>query len=310
MVDFRSLETLVWVATLRSFRRAASRLNTTQPAVSQRIAQLEAEIGHRLLVREKRTVVPTDAGRRLIDYAERLLRLRAEMLHAVADSSAIRGTLKLGVAETIVHTWLPRFVERMAKAYPRLELEIEVDITPNLRERLVAQEQDLVFVLGALAAPQLKNLPLSTYRLAFLAAPGYPLPKGPIGLDVLAGHPIMTFSRNTRPYLALREMFSAPGLPPVRIHASSSMATILRMAEDGLGIAAVPSAIAGTEIAARRLRILRTTLTLPELDFFAAWRMTPDAGTIEAVAMIAADVARTSGRPSRGRERARPASRS
>ena len=96
MVDFKALETLVWVATLQSFHRAAARLNTTQPAVSQRIAQLEAEVGQRLLVREKRQVVPTDAGRRVLDYAERLLKLRAEMLHAVADRSAIRGTLRLG----------------------------------------------------------------------------------------------------------------------------------------------------------------------------------------------------------------------
>lgn len=290
MVDFKALETLVWVATLRSFHRAAVKLNTTQPAVSQRIAQLETEIGQRLLVREKRTVVPTDAGRRVLDYAERMLKLRAEMLHVVADKAAIRGTLRLGVAETIVHTWLPRFVERMAKAYPGLALEIEVDITPNLRDRLMAQELDLVFALGAFAAIQLKNLPLSTYRMAFLAGPGLNLPQ-PVGLDVLASHPIMTFSRNTRPYLLMRELFSAPGLPPVRIHASSSMATILRMAEDGLGIAAVPEAIAGPELAAGRLRTLRTTVPLPELDFFASWRITPEAATVEAVATIAAEVA-------------------
>ncbi len=177
MVDFKALETLVWVATLQSFHKAAARLNTTQPAVSQRIAQLEAEVGQRLLVREKRQVVPTEAGLRVLDYAERLLKLRAEMLHTVADRSAIRGTLRLGVAETIVHTWLPRFVERMAKAYPGLVLEIEVDITPNLRDRLVAQELDLVFALGAFAAAQLKNLPLSTYKLAFLAGPGLALPQ-------------------------------------------------------------------------------------------------------------------------------------
>ncbi len=291
MVDFKALETLVWVASLRSFNRAAVKLRTTQPAVSQRIAQLEAEIGQRLLVREKRTVVATDAGRRVIDYAERLLKLRAEMLHAVADRTAIRGTLRLGVAETIVHTWLPRFVERMAKAYPGLALEIEVDITPHLRDRLVAQELDLVFVLGALAAPQLKNRPLSTYRLAFLAGPGLDVPNTPIGLAALAAHPILTFSRNTRPYLILREMFSAPDLPPVRIHASSSMATILRMAEDGLGIAAVPEAIAGGELASGRLRSLRTTVQLPDLDFFASWRITPEAATVEAVATIAAEVA-------------------
>jgi DNA-binding transcriptional LysR family regulator len=293
MVDFKALETLVWVATLKSFNRAAVKLNTTQPAVSQRIAQLEADIGHRLLEREKRTVVPTEAGRRVIDYAERLLKLRAEMLHNVADKTAIRGTLRLGVAETIVHTWLSRFVERMAKAYPGLSVEIEVDITPNLRERLMAQDIDLIFALGALTAPQVQNLPLSTYRMAFLAGPSLALPKGPVGLDALAAFPILTFSRNTRPHLVMRELFSAPGLPPVRIHASSSMATILRMAEDGLGIAAVPEAIAGTELSAGRLRSLRTTVPLPDLDFFAAWRVTPDAGTIEAAAMIAAEVAQT-----------------
>jgi DNA-binding transcriptional LysR family regulator len=291
MIDFKALETLVWVATLKSFNRAAVKLHTTQPAVSQRIAQLEADIGHRLLEREKRTVVPTEAGRRVIDYAERLLKLRSEMLHAVADKAAIRGTLRLGVAETIVHTWLSRFVERMAKAYPGLMLEIEVDITPNLRDRLLTQELDLVFVLGAFAVAQLHNLPLCNYRLAFLAGPGLTLPQ-PVGLDVLATHPIMTFSRNTRPYQLMRELFSAPNLPPVRIHASSSMATILRMAEDGLGIAAVPEAIAGLELASGRLRTLQTDVSLPELDFFASWRVTPEAGTVEAVATIAAEVAR------------------
>ncbi len=291
MIDFKALETLVWVATLKSFNRAAAKLNTTQPAVSQRIAQLEIDIGHRLLQREKRTVVPTEAGRRVIDYAERLLKLRSEMLHAVADKTAIRGTLRLGVAETIVHTWLPRFVERMSKAYPGLMLEIEVDITPNLRDRLLTQDLDLVFVLGAFAVAQLRNLPLCNYRLAFLAGPALVLPQ-PVGLDVLATHPIMTFSRNTRPYQLMRELFSAPNLPPVRIHASSSMATILRMAEDGLGIAAVPEAIAGLELASGRLRVLQTDVPLPELDFFASWRVTPEAATVEAVATIAAEVAR------------------
>ena len=49
MVDFKSIETFLWVVTLGSFRGAAQRLNTTQPAISQRIAQLEREMGVRLL---------------------------------------------------------------------------------------------------------------------------------------------------------------------------------------------------------------------------------------------------------------------
>lgn len=294
MVDFKALETLVWVATLGSFGRAAAKLHTTQPAISQRIAQLEADFGRRLLVREKRAVLPTECGRRVLDYAERLLKLRSEMVHAVAEPTAIHGTLRLGVAETIVHTWLPRFIERMAKAYPRLVLEIEVDVSPNLREGLIGQELDLAFVLGALAAPQLRNLPLRTYPVAFLAAPSLAVAGEPLTLEALAEHAILTFSRNTRPYLLLREMLTAPGLPQVRIHASASVATILRMAEDGLGIAAIPAAIAGAELRSGRLRELRTVIAMADLDFHAAWRVTPDAATVEAVARIAQEVAAAS----------------
>ncbi len=71
MLDFKSLETFVWVATLGSFRGAAAKLNTTQPAISQRIAQLEDEFGIRLLERTSRTVSPTEKGRELLVHAER-----------------------------------------------------------------------------------------------------------------------------------------------------------------------------------------------------------------------------------------------
>ena len=59
MVDFKTLETFMWVATLRSFRGAAEKLNTTQPAVSMRIAQLEDFLGIRLIERDRRRVAPT-----------------------------------------------------------------------------------------------------------------------------------------------------------------------------------------------------------------------------------------------------------
>jgi len=106
MADFKAIETFMWVATLGSFRGAAQRLNTTQPAISQRIAQLEREVGVKLLQRDRRMVLPTPSGRQMMVYAEKLIGLRSEMLAAVGDRSAMHGVLRLGVAETIVHTWL------------------------------------------------------------------------------------------------------------------------------------------------------------------------------------------------------------
>ena len=137
MADFKAIETFLWVVTLGSFRGAAQKLNTTQPAISQRIAQLEREVGVKLLQRDRRMVLPTPSGRQMMVYAEKLIGLRSEMLAAVGDRSAMRGVLRLGVAETIVHTWLSQLIKSVNHAYPNLSLEIEVDITSNLRDPAV-----------------------------------------------------------------------------------------------------------------------------------------------------------------------------
>src|SRR3954462_2603794 len=152
MLDFRSIETFLWVVKLGSFRGAAARLNTTQPAISQRIAQLEREMGVKLLNRDHRVASPPPRGRQMMVYAEKLIGLRAAMIAEIGDRSAMRGVMRLGGAETIVHTWLPRLVKSMNEVYPNLSLEIEGDITPNPTPRLLAQEIELAFVVGPLSA--------------------------------------------------------------------------------------------------------------------------------------------------------------
>src|SRR5580704_16789803 len=171
MVDFKSIETFLWVVTLGSFRAAGEKLNTTQPAISQRIAQLERELGVKLLNRDHRVASPTPSGRQLMVYAEKLIGLRSEMLAAVGDRSAMRGVLRLGVAGTIVHTWLPRLIKSVNTTYPNLSLEIEVDITSNLRAHLLAQEIDLAFVVGPLSVSTIRNRLLCDYPVDFLASP-------------------------------------------------------------------------------------------------------------------------------------------
>src|ERR1700745_1398137 len=132
MLDFRSIERFLWVVTLASFSGDAQRLNTTQPAISQRIAQLEREMGVKLLNRDHRVASPTPSGRQMMVYAEKLIGLRSAMMAQVGARTAMRGAPRLGSPETIVHTWLPRLIKNVNATYPNLSLEIEVDITTNL----------------------------------------------------------------------------------------------------------------------------------------------------------------------------------
>ncbi|WJR80622.1 LysR family transcriptional regulator [Bradyrhizobium sp. NP1] len=293
MLDFRSIETFLWVVKLGSFRGAAQRLNTTQPAISQRIAQLEREMGVKLLNRDHRVASPTPSGRQLMVYAEKMLELRSAMVAEVGDRTVMRGGLRLGVAETIVHTWLPRLIKSMNATYPNLSLEIEVDITPNLNARLLAQEIELAFVLGPSSAPDVRNRVLCDYSIGFLASPSLGLGTGPLALRDLAKFPIITFARKTQPYEAVRALFNRPDLPPIRLHASASIATVIHMALEGLGIAIIPSAIVENELAAGRLQHLATNVKMPPLTFSASWLASPDVAAVERVVDLAQRIAQS-----------------
>jgi DNA-binding transcriptional LysR family regulator len=297
MIDFRSLETFLWVANLRSFRGAAERLHTTQPAVSMRIAQLEDELGVRLLERDRRLVSLTEKGQLLLRHAEKLMRDRASLIEAVGDGSKMSGVVRLGVSETIVHTWLPKLVERVNTAYPNLELEIEVDISPNLRDRLLTKNLDLGLLLGPVGDFTLEARPLCSYPIGFVASGKIRFPQKVVPLEALAEYPLVTFSRNTQPYIALRKLFEDTGLH-AKIHASASLATVVRMALDGIGVAVIPPAIINTISAPGRLREIKAGARLPPFNYFVAWPQSPDSSAVQKVASLAIDIAKQE-RPAR-----------
>ncbi|HXP98004.1 MAG TPA: LysR family transcriptional regulator [Telmatospirillum sp.] len=292
-MDLKALETFVWVAHLGGFRTAADRLNATQPAISARIAQLEEDLGVRLFDRETRRVTLTEKGLNLLGYAERMLALRAEMLQAVGEKGAVRGTIRLGVAESIVHTWLSRLVERLHYLYPAVSLEIEVDSSTVMREELLSHQLDLAFLVGPIAEPQLKSVPLCSYDLAWVASPTLPLPPEPVPLKDLARWPIITFSRNTQPFGAIQDMFVGSDMPAVRMFGNSSLATVVRMTLDGIGVSAIPSLVIARELADGRLKIFQAERPLPRLDFVAAYAKKPDSYIAATIATLAVEVAGT-----------------
>ncbi|UKJ75711.1 LysR family transcriptional regulator [Azospirillum brasilense] len=292
MLDLKNLEAFVWIARLGGFRAAAGRLNTTQPAISARIAQLEKELGVQLFNRGTRRVTLTLKGMELLDHAERMLTLQAELVHAVAESTTLRGLIRLGVAETIVHTWLSRLIERVHNRFPLVSLEIEVDTSIHLRNGLLAHDLDIAFMLGPVAEPDMRNEALSSYPMAWVASPSLDLPAGRLGLADLARYPVITFSRQTKPSVAIQQMFKRPGLPPLRFYGNSSLASIVRMTLDGIGISAIPPAVIERELAEGLLRLIPAEDPLPDLDFTICHPVDSDNPLVPIVADMALEIVR------------------
>ncbi|KAA2211653.1 LysR family transcriptional regulator [Teichococcus oryzae] len=290
-MEFRTLEVFYSVATLKSFARAADALYMTQPAVSQRIASLEAEVGGRLLERSVKGTSLTPKGEVLFMHADRLLRGRMEMMQAIADPHATSRLIRLGVAETIAQTWLPSFIGTVNTQYPSITFEIEVDVSTNLRTRLMRQEIDLAFLLGKVVEPGITSLDLCSYSLSFVASVALDLGKEPVSLKTLSQHPLICFPKTTIPYRKVLEMFQENSLKTPQIHCSSSVSTIIKMTLDNIGICVIAPILIMQELQEGRLRIVDTRVSLPKLDFTASFATAPGGKLISSLAQIAGKVA-------------------
>jgi DNA-binding transcriptional LysR family regulator len=290
VTDFRTLEAIVWISRLGGFSAAAERMNTTQPAISHRIQQLEQQLGVRLVQRQKPRVVLTDKGRDLLRFAERILQMREQALTTVARPDSLERRLSLGVVETIARSWLPEFLKRATAIYPRVEFEINVDDSPSLRSRLLSYDLDLAILSGTVEDPVIRSLPLSRSKMSFVCSPS-PDVKTRMTADDLAKRPIITFARTSSMRPVLDTLFSDPELPHHQLHTSNSLSTIVQMARDGIGIAFIPLIAVASDIADGFLVELDTVFDTPHIAFSACWLSTPDRILVALVAELAAEIA-------------------
>jgi DNA-binding transcriptional LysR family regulator len=293
MIDLRNIETFFWVATLGGFRLAAKKLNATQPAISQRIASLESDLGVRLFDRDVRGVKLTAKGQELLAHAERMLQLRRDMQETARAKSVMSGRLRLGVSETVVHTWLPNLMEYLHQAYPGLLVDIHVDTTTVLKAQLVSHQIDLAFLLGPMDDPRAENLYLCEYPVNWVVSPKLKVGRRPVSLAVVGKWPIITYSATTDPHRAIRQMLSQAGVEAPRMYGSSAISVIVRMAHDAIGIGVLATVVLEKELAAGSLRILRVQAPpLPPLHYTASWMQGPDSHVARTIAQAAQYIAR------------------
>lgn len=250
------------VALLKNFRKAAEHLNTTQPAISSRINALETLLRARLFERGSREVRLTPKGLALLPTAERIVRLSQELKSSATSTEETSGHLRIGVNETVVHAWLPAFLGTLNKRYPLVDVDLNVDVSTNLRNSLVDRGLDLAILLGPISEFSIQNVMPAPLDMTWVAGPDLARRLGPLGtLETLGSVPILTLPANTRPYNDIRDYFKSLDTKSFRIFASSSLFACIQMARDSIGVAAVPRIVVADDIQAGRL---------VELDY--AWR--------------------------------------
>lgn len=131
-MTFTQLEYIVAVDIHRHFAEAASHCYVTQPTLSMQVQKLEEELGVKLFDRSKQPVLPTEAGREIIEQARRILAER-DVLTEMVDSrkGMVNGELKVGIIPTLAPYLVPLFVPLFVKKYPQVKLVIN-ELTTSL----------------------------------------------------------------------------------------------------------------------------------------------------------------------------------
>lgn len=164
------LETLSWIARLGTFQAAAERLNTTQPAISARIREIEEQLGVKLFQKEGRRMVLTSRGRLFVKHCEPLWKDLEEALLEVSDYSGAKGTVRIGSGEIAAASCLPGFIQELERNLPGVTLEIEIDLTARMLQHVLAGTCDLVFLAGPVRAPGVQTANLGSIGLVWVAS--------------------------------------------------------------------------------------------------------------------------------------------
>ncbi|MGR9235114.1 DNA-binding transcriptional LysR family regulator [Rhizobium leguminosarum] len=170
-ISLYHLETLIWIGRLGTFAAAAEQLNTTQPTVSARMAELEDRLQAKLFQRNGRLMRLTPAGRELLrDYLPIWEQLQGVLLKS-AGFDHVSGIVRVGAGEIAAATCLPDFVASMKRRWRDLSFEIEVQLTAQLIQGLLAGKIDVAFAAGSVAHPALVATPIGAAELVWVASP-------------------------------------------------------------------------------------------------------------------------------------------
>lgn len=240
----RDLTVFLAVVSSGSFGRAASDLLVAQPTVSERIAQLERTLGTTLFERGARGVVLTEAGRRLVPYAERSLGLLAEATSAVRGVEH-RAPLRIAVHVTFAQRAVPLVLGAVGDGH---RIVVRDAHTNEVIAMLLDGVADIGFVTPGARPPALRFVPLPTDSVVAVCGDDHPLAaRQQVSLAALAGHRVAVNRWGPSAADFIERLLAAGGSEDDLTECSDGV-TALRLARDHGHVALVTESMAADHL--------------------------------------------------------------
>ena len=267
-MDAEALATFLAVHRAGGFSRAAERLHRSQPAISRRIALLEAELGAPLFDRAAAGISLSQAGRVLLPYAERALAALEDARAAVRGLAGDdAGPVRMAVVGTLASTGLTRVLQAFAEDHPHVDLRLRTATSAEVSQLVRIGEADLGLRYHADTSGDLAYERIGREPLVVVCAGGHRLAGRRVAdLAALRSERWLAFPdvpvRREFAAAHIFALFLARGLSDVAWTAVDSLTAQKRLAEAGFGLALVPESSIAEELAAGSL----ATIGVGDLD--------------------------------------------
>jgi DNA-binding transcriptional LysR family regulator len=272
-ITVTNLETLCAIARLGTFQAAADKLNTTQPAISARMRDLEAITERPLFQRYGRRMELSLEGRQIVERAEPLLGMLGELLVSLENPSAAVGLIKIGLGEIIARTWFPSFICEAARLMPNLRFEVKINLNIPTRQELENGKLDMALLGDNATSGSLASAPLGSIQNLWVGSPllvDKEAQQRPL-TDLLTQHPVWSLSKASIVYPIMAAELSSVRAK-VNFNMCDNISALIGLLAGGAGIGMLPDVLVKEQLESGELVRLGHENTGKPLPFFVCWR--------------------------------------
>ncbi len=256
-MEFCQLKTFRLVAAHQSFSKAAAELHLTQPAVTQQIKHLEAEIGELLFDRSGRNLCVTPAGEVLLTYSHQILNLADQALETVRQYSNQKGRLIIAAGTTNTIFRLPHIFQTYRSDHPQIEIQIRNGDSKLTTQLVYDNAVDLGMVTTINSNDiLLRVIPIFQDPIWLIGPPNHATT---ITIADLEKESLILFRSGSGFRVFLEENFHRNHFTPKISMEMESIEAIIRLVQTGFGLAFLPEIAVGEELAGKRLQKIEVT---------------------------------------------------
>jgi len=263
-MNLERLKVFSTVANLKSFTRAAEELYMTQPAISKNIKQIEEFYGVVLFRRIGNHIELTEAGNKLLQFANDILKLADEAKEALNEGKLLaEEKVVLSVGSTVGVYILPLVLKRFIKKYPNVQFTIEISNAQKILDKFVEGSIDMGIIGALVHKTSLNYQPFISEELKLIVANNHPWSAvDEIVVSDLKGQSFFLREKGSGLRYVVEERLKKAGLELDNVTEMPNNEAIVKLVEAGLGVSIVSEYAIAEDLELNRVK----TVGIKDLD--------------------------------------------